>query len=284
MMRAAGGTSASEARPPPQPTSSTDPSGGSTSRSNGVDAVLTGSLALHGEVVRQARPRRLRGLGEDLVGDLPGRQLLGPPRRRVADRVHRAIMPGDGDALRHRLGGARRRTARGPRHRPRLRRAGRGGSTTSGPPASPAALTAAGLGPDSKVGLYLYNSNEYLEAQFGGFKARAVPVNVNYRYLDDELAYLLDNADAEALVFHTSLGDRVARVRSRLPRLRLLVGGGRRPAGGRHAPSTAPCRGRTRSPRTRRWSASLAARTTSTCSTPAAPPACPRASCTRWVG
>ena len=85
------------------------------------------------------------------------------------------------------------------------------------------ALTAAGLGPDSKIGLYLYNSNEYLEAQFGGFKARAVPVNVNYRYLDDELAYLLDNADAEALVFHTSLGDRVARVRSRLPRLRLLV-------------------------------------------------------------
>src|SRR4029079_16598153 len=45
----------------------------------------------------------------------------------------------------------------------------------------------------------------------------------NYRYLDDELAYLLDNADAEALVFHTSLGDRVARVRSRVPRVRLLV-------------------------------------------------------------
>jgi 3-oxocholest-4-en-26-oate---CoA ligase len=85
------------------------------------------------------------------------------------------------------------------------------------------ALTAVGLGPDSKVGLYLYNSNEYLEAQFGGFKTRAVPVNVNYRYLDDELAYLLDNADAEALVFHTSLGDRVARVVSGLPRLKLLV-------------------------------------------------------------
>ena len=41
---------------------------------------------------------------------------------------------------------------------------------------------------------------------------RGVPVNVNYRYLDDELWYLLDNADAEALVFHSSLGDRVARV------------------------------------------------------------------------
>ena len=47
--------------------------------------------------------------------------------------------------------------------------------------------------------------NEYLEAHFGVFKIRGVPVNVNYRYLDDELAYLLDNADAEAVVFHTSL-------------------------------------------------------------------------------
>jgi fatty-acyl-CoA synthase len=59
-----------------------------------------------------------------------------------------------------------------------------------------AAYTAAGLGPDSKVGLYMYNCNEYLEAQYGAFKIRGVPVNVNYRYLDDELWYLLDNADA----------------------------------------------------------------------------------------
>ena len=71
--------------------------------------------------------------------------------------------------------------------------------------------------------MYLYNGNEYLETQFGGFKMRAVPVNVNYRYLDEELWYLLDNADAEALVFHSSLGDRVARVLDRLPKLKLLV-------------------------------------------------------------
>jgi 3-oxocholest-4-en-26-oate---CoA ligase len=86
-----------------------------------------------------------------------------------------------------------------------------------------AAFTAAGLGPDSKVGLYLYNSNEYLEAQYGAFKMRAVPVNVNYRYLDDELAYLLDNSDAEAVVFHRSLGERVGRVHARLPELKLMV-------------------------------------------------------------
>jgi len=86
-----------------------------------------------------------------------------------------------------------------------------------------AAYTAAGLGPGSKIGLYMYNGNEYLEAQFGGFKMRGVPVNVNYRYLDEELWYLLDNADADALVFHSSLGDRVARVVDRLPKLKLLV-------------------------------------------------------------
>ena len=43
------------------------------------------------------------------------------------------------------------------------------------------AFTAAGLGPDSKIGMYLYNGNEYLETQYAGFKMRGVPVNVNYR-------------------------------------------------------------------------------------------------------
>ena len=86
-----------------------------------------------------------------------------------------------------------------------------------------AAYAAAGLGHDSKIGLYMYNGNEYLEAQYAGFKVRGVPINVNYRYLDDELWYLLDNADAEALVFHASLGDRVAQVVDRLPELKLLI-------------------------------------------------------------
>ncbi len=86
-----------------------------------------------------------------------------------------------------------------------------------------AAYAGAGLGPDSKVGLYLYNGNEYLEAQFGAFKGRHVPININYRYLDDELLYLLDNSDAEVLVFHTSLGDRVARVKDRVPKVKLWV-------------------------------------------------------------
>ena len=86
-----------------------------------------------------------------------------------------------------------------------------------------AAFAAAGLKTDSKVSQYLYNSNEYLESQYAAFKLRAVPVNINYRYLDDELLYLLDNSDSEILVFHTSLGDRVARVMDRAPNVKLWI-------------------------------------------------------------
>ncbi len=85
------------------------------------------------------------------------------------------------------------------------------------------ALLDAGLGAHSKVGMYLYNSPEYCETNFAALKIRGVPINVNYRYLNDELHYLLDNADVEALVFHSSLGDRVASVKDRLPKLRLLI-------------------------------------------------------------
>ncbi len=86
-----------------------------------------------------------------------------------------------------------------------------------------AAFTAAGLGPDSKVASYLYNGNEYTEGVFATFKMRGVPVNVNYRYLEDELVYLLDNSDAEALLFHGSLGEHVAKVRDRAPGVKLWI-------------------------------------------------------------
>lgn len=86
-----------------------------------------------------------------------------------------------------------------------------------------AALTAAGLEPDDKSGLYLYNSAEYLEAHYASFKQRVVPINVNFRYLGNELEYLLDNADCKALFYHASLADRVAEVVGKLPLLRLIV-------------------------------------------------------------
>ena len=102
-----------------------------------------------------------------------------------------------------------------------------------------AAFDAAGLGPNSKIGLFMYNGNEYLEAHYGAFKMRGVPININYRYMDEELWYLLDNADAEAIVFHSSLGDRVERVCERLPKLKLLIevddgGAGQVPAARRY--------------------------------------------------
>src|SRR5580693_553189 len=78
------------------------------------------------------------------------------------------------------------------------------------------ALDGAGLRHDSKVGLFGYNSNEYLEAQYGVFKLRGGPVNVNYRYTEHELAYLLDNADAEAIFFDAGLGARLAGISRRL--------------------------------------------------------------------
>jgi fatty-acyl-CoA synthase len=86
-----------------------------------------------------------------------------------------------------------------------------------------AALTAAGLGPGSKVASYLYNSNEYSEGVYATLKLRAVPVNVNYRYLEDELAYLIDNSDAEALLFHGELGDRVGKIREQAPHVKAWI-------------------------------------------------------------
>ena len=86
-----------------------------------------------------------------------------------------------------------------------------------------AAFRALGVGPGSKVAFYLYNCNEYLEALFATFKLRAVPANVNYRYTADELAYLLENSDAEVVVFHGSLGDRVDAVRDSKLKVRAAV-------------------------------------------------------------
>ncbi len=85
------------------------------------------------------------------------------------------------------------------------------------------ALLAAGLRADSKVAIYGYNSVEYLEAQFATFKARAVPVNINYRYLEKELAYILENSDSEAIFFDAQFGPRLATILDRLPLVKLLV-------------------------------------------------------------
>jgi fatty-acyl-CoA synthase len=84
-------------------------------------------------------------------------------------------------------------------------------------------LRESGLGSGSKIGLYLHNGNEYLEAQYAIFKIGACPVNVNYRYMDSELVYLLDNADADAIFFETCYADRVQQIIHHLPGIKLLI-------------------------------------------------------------
>jgi fatty-acyl-CoA synthase len=85
-----------------------------------------------------------------------------------------------------------------------------------------AALGAHGVGPDDTVAAYLYNCPEYFEVFFGALKARAVPANINYRYGADELAFLLDNAQAKVLVFDAALRSQVAGITERLPHLLLV--------------------------------------------------------------
>ena len=68
-----------------------------------------------------------------------------------------------------------------------------------------------------KVALYLYNSPEYLQTTFAAVKVGLVPVNTNYRYGDDELSYLWENADAIAVVFHGAFTDRIEGILDRVP-------------------------------------------------------------------
>ena len=139
-------------------------------------------------------------------------------------------------------------------------------------------LAAQGIGPGDHVGIYAYNSVEWVETAWAVFKLRAIWININYRYVKDELRYLLTNADLQALVHQREFSPLVAALLPELPELRHVMviedGSDVEPA-----PGAVALRGR-------RWRASLrsgtsghARVTTSTSSTPAARPACPRASC-----
>ena len=70
------------------------------------------------------------------------------------------------------------------------------------------------------LGIYLYNSVEYLESMIGALKARVAPFNVNYRYVAEELRYLLDDAGARAIVVHSCFAPTLAEVLPELPALR----------------------------------------------------------------
>lgn len=84
-------------------------------------------------------------------------------------------------------------------------------------------LVASGLQTGDHVGIYAYNGPEWIEAMFGIWKARGVPINVNYRYVEAELAYLFDNADLVGLVHGREFIPRIAAVLPECPKLKMFV-------------------------------------------------------------
>jgi acyl-CoA synthetase (AMP-forming)/AMP-acid ligase II len=85
------------------------------------------------------------------------------------------------------------------------------------------AFAALGVGAGDHVGIHLYNGPEWIESMLGLFKLRAVPVNVNYRYVADELSYLFSDADLRAVVTEPEFEDRIEQVRRDLPLLDHVV-------------------------------------------------------------
>jgi len=81
-------------------------------------------------------------------------------------------------------------------------------------------MLAAGLTHQSKVAEYLYNCPEYLETYIAAFKGGFVPANTNYRYGPEEVTYLFDNSDAEAVVFHAAFVPLVESIRGNLPKVK----------------------------------------------------------------
>src|ERR1700712_2129046 len=74
-----------------------------------------------------------------------------------------------------------------------------------------------------RLAIYLHNGNEYLESMLGAFKARVAPFNVNYRYVAEELRYLLNDSGAAAIVVHSQFAPTLAEVLDGLPRLRMIL-------------------------------------------------------------
>ncbi|GAA2478824.1 acyl-CoA synthetase [Actinocorallia cavernae] len=92
-------------------------------------------------------------------------------------------------------------------------------------------LADSGIRPGEHLGLHLYNGVEYVQTVLACLKARIVPVNVNYRYVEEELVYLYRDADLVALVYDAEFEDRVGAAAPRAPRLRQLLRVGAGPAG-----------------------------------------------------
>jgi 3-oxocholest-4-en-26-oate---CoA ligase len=81
-------------------------------------------------------------------------------------------------------------------------------------------LAGLGLGHGDHLGIYAPNCTEWVEGMLACFKIRAVPININFRYVEDELRYIFDNADLVGVLYDTQYADRLDAVAGDLPRLR----------------------------------------------------------------
>ncbi len=80
-----------------------------------------------------------------------------------------------------------------------------------------------GIGPGGHVGIYAYNCVEWVESLWAVFKLRAIWININFRYVEDELRYLFENANLDALIYQRQFAPNVAALRDRLPKLRHTI-------------------------------------------------------------
>jgi acyl-CoA synthetase (AMP-forming)/AMP-acid ligase II len=84
-------------------------------------------------------------------------------------------------------------------------------------------LLASGIARGDHVGIQLYNGTEYVETILATIKIRAVPININYRYVAGELNYLYRDADIAALVYQGELGERVVEAVKDVPTLKHVI-------------------------------------------------------------
>lgn len=84
-------------------------------------------------------------------------------------------------------------------------------------------LAERGVKPNDHVGIYALNSEQWVTAMLGCLKIRAVPINVNYRYVEDELSYLIGNAELVACIYDQEFAERLSHVADRSPKLTTFV-------------------------------------------------------------
>ena len=85
------------------------------------------------------------------------------------------------------------------------------------------ALKKLGIKKGSHIGIYAFNCVEWLEIMLGAYKLCAIPININYRYVEEELKYLIGNADMEAIFYHKQFSNKLENIKSHLPLLKNFI-------------------------------------------------------------